>query len=72
MKKSLKVNRFLNVIGILLIIGFVIRLGVDYYNYQNTINSAPFYVFIIGRSVVFLLPSVICFISAVYFKNKNI
>ncbi|NLL71888.1 MAG: hypothetical protein GX238_12260 [Epulopiscium sp.] len=72
MKKNVNVNKFLTVTGILLIIGFVIRLGVDYYNYKNTINSAPFYVFILGRSVVFLLPSVICFISAIYFKNKDI
>jgi len=71
MKKLLEVDKFLNVTGILLIIGFVIRLGADYYKYQNTINSAPFYVLIIGRSVVFLLPSVICFISAVYFKKRK-
>ena len=71
MKKYIKVDNFMNIIGILLVIGFVICLRADYYEYQNTINSAPFYVFIIGRSLVFLLPSIICFIVAVYMKKRH-
>ena len=71
MRKTLELDKFLSLIGIILIIGFVIRLGADYYKYKDTINSVPFYTFIIGRSLVFLLPSIICFISATYFKNKN-
>ncbi len=71
MKQFLKINRFLSLIGILLVIGFVIRLWADYYKYHNSITSEPFYVFIIGRSVAFLLPSIICFIAAAYYKNKT-
>lgn len=71
MKQFFKINRFLNLIGILLAVGFVIRLWADYYKYHNSITSAPFYVFIIGRSIIFLFPSVICFIAAVYYKNKH-
>ena len=64
-------NRFLNLIGILLAVGFVIRLWADYYKFQNSITTVPLYAFIIGRSIMFLLPSIICFISAAYYKNKN-
>lgn len=71
MKNILRIDKFLNVVAVLLILGFVIRLGADYYKYQNTINFVPFYVFIIGRSIVFLLPSIICFIAAAYVKKSN-
>lgn len=72
MKQFLKTNRFLSLLGILLLIGFIIRLWADYYKYSNSITSEPFYVFVIGRSLVFLLPSIICFIAAAYYKNKDI
>ncbi|MFD2114325.1 hypothetical protein ACFSTH_00940 [Paenibacillus yanchengensis] len=71
MKRLLELDKLLNVIGILLIIGFIVRLGADYYKSQNLIDAAPFYSFIIGRSVLFLLPSAICFISAIYFVKKR-
>ena len=41
---------------IFLIIGVVIRLGVYYFKYDNTNNSAPFYDFIIERIVEFIVP----------------
>lgn len=71
MKNILRIDKFLNVAAVLLALGFVIRLGADYYKYQNTTNYEPFYVFIIGRSIVFLLPSLICFIAATYVKKSN-
>ncbi|MFL0245547.1 hypothetical protein [Candidatus Clostridium stratigraminis] len=69
MKSILRIDKFLNVIAALLVLGFVIRLGADYYKYQNSGNSAPFYVFIIGRGIEFLLPSIICFIISKYVKK---
>lgn len=71
MKKVLRADKFLFVIAILLVLGFIIRLGADYYKYQNAINSAPFYTFIVGRSILFLLPSIICFIAAAYVKKHS-
>ncbi|GGM18306.1 hypothetical protein GCM10011351_00100 [Paraliobacillus quinghaiensis] len=71
MKNIFRIDKVLIVASVLLVLGFVIRLGADYYKYQNTINSTPFYVFIIGRSIVFLLPSIICFSAAKYVKKLN-
>jgi hypothetical protein len=71
MNKILKPENFLNLIGILLVIGFVIRLAADYSQYQSTVNSAPFYVFVIVRSLRFLFPGVVCFIVSAYFKKRN-
>lgn len=71
MENILKIDKFLNLVAVLLVLGFFIRLGADYFKYKNTGNSAPFYVFIIGRGIVFLLPSIICFIAAKYVKKQS-
>lgn len=69
MKKE-NIYKFLNAVSILLIIGFLIILGVDYYNYNTYLNSAPFYVFIIARVAEFIIPSIIIFIVAKVIKKK--
>lgn len=69
MKKE-NIYKFLYAVGIFLIIGFIIRLGVDYFKYNTINNSAPFYTFIIERVVEFILPSVIVFIVGRIMKKK--
>lgn len=62
--------KFLYVISILLVIGFGIRLGVDYFKYNTINNSVPFYVFILVRMLEFIIPSIIIYILAKYTKKK--
>ena len=69
MKKE-NIYKFLYVVSIFLIIGFAIKLGVDYFKYDSYNNSAPFYVFIIQRVVEFIIPSIIVFIIAKIAKKK--
>ncbi len=69
MKKE-NIYKFLYAVSIFLIIGFAIRLGVDYFKYNSYNNSAPFYVFIIQRVVEFIIPSIIVFIAAKIAKKK--
>ena len=69
MKKENFYN-FLYAVSIFLIIGFAIRLGVDYFKYDTYSNSAPVYVFIIERVAEFIIPSIIIFIIAKIAKNK--
>ena len=69
MKKE-NIYKFLYAVCIFLIVGFTIRLGVDYFKYDNINNSAPFYTFIIERVVEFILPSIIVFIVAKAIKKK--
>jgi len=71
MRKPLKVDFVLNFVGIMLVIGFIIRIAADYYKYQKAIDTTPFYLLLIGRSLVFLLPSIIFFIVAIYLKKLN-
>lgn len=69
MKKE-NIYKFLYAVSIFLVIGFTIRLSVDYFKYDNISNSAPFYVFIIERVIEFIIPSVIIFIVAKVVKKK--
>ena len=69
MKKE-NIYKFLYAVSIFLVIGFAIRLGVDYFKHDNISNSAPFYAFIIERLVEFIIPSIIVFIVAKVVKKK--
>lgn len=69
MKKE-NIYKFLYAVSIFLVIGFAIRLGVDYSKCDNMSNSAPFYAFIIERVIEFLIPSIIVFIVAKVVKKK--
>lgn len=69
MKKE-NIYKFLYIISVFLIIGFCIRVGVDYFKYDNTNNSAPFYAFIIERVIEFIIPSIIVFIAGKVMKKK--
>lgn len=67
MKKE-NIYKFLYIMCIFLTVGFVIRLGADYY--FNVTNSAPFYVFVIERTVEFIIPSLIVFIVGKVMKRE--
>jgi len=69
MKKE-NIYKFLYAVCIFLIVGFVIRLGADYFKYDNINNSTPFYTFIIERVVEFIIPSIIVFIVGKVMKKK--
>lgn len=69
MKKE-NIYKFLYTVSIFLIIVFAIRLEVDYFKYDNTNNSTPFYTFIIERVVEFIVPSIIVFIVGKVMKKK--
>lgn len=69
MKKE-NIYKFLYIVSIILIIGFIIRLGVDWFKYDIINNSVPFYVYIIERAIEFILPSIIIFIFARITKKK--
>lgn len=69
MKKE-NIYKFLYFVSAFLILGFCIRLGTDYLNYDTVLHSAPFYIFVIMRIVEFIVPSIIVFIVARILKKK--
>lgn len=57
-------------ISLLLFLGFILNIVIDYIKYDPIITSAPFYVNIIIRLTEFLLPSIIFIIIGIIYKNK--
>ena len=70
MMKWKKLWNYLLVITILLIVIFLFIVGIDYYNYDTLNNSAPFYTYIIVRSLEFILPSIILFLISLWIKKN--
>ena len=69
MKKE-NAYKFLYAVCVMLIVGFCIRLGVDFLKYNNTLSSAPFYVFIIVMTLEFIVPCIIIFAAAKILRKK--
>ncbi|HQM97404.1 MAG TPA: hypothetical protein PK705_10405 [Clostridia bacterium] len=61
--------KFMYIISGLLVAGFIIRLIADYIQYDPIATSFPFYASVLMRSIEFLLPSLIVFITAIIFKK---
>ena len=55
----------------LLAFAFIISTMIDYSRYNRTLNSAPFYIWIVVNAIYFLLPAVIAFIIGVALKKKQ-
>ncbi len=64
------IYKYLFAISIFLIIIFLILIRIDYFNYDALSNSAPFYTYIIMRSLEFILPSIILFLIGLFCKKK--
>ena len=70
MKKE-NVYRFCYFVSILLVIGFGIKLIKDWVVYNTTLNSAPFYLWVLVDGVFLLLPAAILFLIGTVLKRKN-
>ena len=71
MKKK-NIYKFLYAISALLVLGFAIQTIVDACRYDSMLTSFPFYAFVIGHAVVYLVPSLIVFVVALVVKKKFI
>ncbi len=64
------IYKYLFAISLFLIIIFLSLIGIDYFHYDALNNSAPFYTYIIVRSLEFILPSIILFLIGLFCKKK--
>ena len=51
---------------------FVITLVGDYMSYNSYLNSAPFYVFILGNALTTLLPAGIMFLIGKWLEKREV
>lgn len=55
----------------LLILGFVINTILDYSRYSSTLNSAPFYLWVVVNALCFLVPAAIFLLLGIVLKNRQ-
>ena len=69
MKK--KVPMIFNIVSVVLVIAFIVKNVVDYSKYTSTLNSAPFYVWILANALYLIIPAIILFaVGAIIKKNQ--
>ena len=55
----------------LMVLGFLIHVVIDRYQYSSTLNSAPFWVWIVSDAVLWLIPALLAFIAG-YAARKSL
>ena len=56
--------------SILMVTGFVIHVAVDYHAYCTTLNSAPFWIWILTDALLWLIPALLAFLAALIVSKK--
>lgn len=69
--KKITLYKIFYIAAIILTAAFCVLVAIDSYRYTNTLNSAPFYVFVLARAVVFLTPALIAFIVGKILHKKS-
>ena len=74
MKKNRQTKKTIHTIcviaGIVLVIAFIVKTIVNYYQYSPLSNSAPFYVWVLLNAVYLLVPAIVLFIVGIIIKRK--
>ena len=69
--KKLNISKLCYIISALLLVGFVINTILDYSRYNSTLNSAPFYLWVLVNMLCFIVPAIIVFIVGLVIKKKQ-
>lgn len=65
-----KVPVLCNIVSIILVIAFFIKIIADYAQYTKSFTSAPFSVWVQADALSFLLPALIVFVIGFIVKKK--
>ena len=66
----MKGHKLLYGASVLMVLGFLIHLIVDYQKYQTSFTSAPFWVWIIVDAMLWLIPAAIAVIAGFVAKKR--
>ena len=65
MKKLIKVC---NMVAFIFLLSFFLKLGRDWMMYDSTLNSAPFYIWVVANAIQYLLPAGSAFLIGRFLK----
>lgn len=57
-------------LSVILFVGFIIHTIIDYGRYNSTLNSAPFYIWIVLNAIYFIVPAIIALIVGLVIQKK--
>lgn len=60
-----------NLISVLLMIAFFVKSIADYVQYSSSLNSAPFYIWIVVNAIYFIVPAMIVFVIGIIRKKRQ-
>ena len=63
-----KLIKICNIVALILTLSFPLRLVRDWFVYNTTLNSAPFWVWIAANAVLHLIPAAILFLIGQFLK----
>ena len=67
----MKGHKLLYGASLLMLIGFFIHMGIDYYQYCHTLNSAPFWIWIVTDGLLWMIPAQIAFFAGYLAEKKQ-
>ena len=59
-----------DLIGIILLLAFILKTAMDYSRYTATLNSAPFYVWVLANALYFIIPAMAVFIVGGVLRHR--
>ena len=66
----MKGHKLLYGASVLMVVGFLIHLLIDYQKYEVSFTSAPFWIWICADALLWLLPALIAFVAGYVAKKK--
>ena len=66
-----KVPMICNIVSVILLIVFVIKSIVDYTQYSTSLNSAPFYLWVLVNALFLVIPAIFLFVIGSVVKKKQ-
>lgn len=69
--KKINISKLCFILSAVLAAFFPINTVIDYIRYNNSLNSAPFYLWIWVNALCFLLPAAIALIVGLILKKKK-
>lgn len=57
-----------NIVAFIFLLSFFLKLGRDWMMYDSTLNSAPFYIWVVANAIQYLLPAGAAFLIGRFLK----
>ena len=67
---KVKIIQVCNIVAFIMALSFVLKVARDAFVYTTTLNSAPFYIWIIVDAVYYLLPGAVVFLVGCLVKRR--